>query len=255
MRRLLLALTLIPAVCVADADSYASIPGGEFRSALKYQDTDGHVRVMPFLLMKRPVTNAEFLDFVSAYPAWRRDNTAPIFAERGYLGHWSGPTHLGESAKPTQPVVNVSWFAANAYCKAQGARLPTWSEWEYAAASDATRRDARDDPQWRETILSWYAKPSNAPLDAVGQRPANVYGVQDLHGLVWEWVEDYASLLVSGDSRERQDPDLLKYCGAGAISMDDRENYAVLMRVALLSSLEAVNSTSNLGFRCAKSLP
>src|SRR5262245_53970774 len=84
MRRLLLALALIPALAVADADSYASIPGGDFRSALKYEDTDGHVRVMPFLLMKHPVTNAEFLDFVGAHPAWRRDNTAPIFAERSY---------------------------------------------------------------------------------------------------------------------------------------------------------------------------
>jgi hypothetical protein len=37
--------------------------------------------------------------------------------------------------------------------------------------------------------------------------------------------------------------------------MDDRENYAVLMRVAMLSSLQAVNSTSNLGFRCAKPHP
>src|SRR5262249_35644045 len=154
-----------------------------------------------------------------------------------------------------QPVVNVSWFAANAYCEAQGARLPTWSEWEYAAASDATRRDARDDPQWRESILSWYAKPSNAPLDAVGKRPANVYGVQDLHGLRWLVVDDSAWTRVSGGRREQQGADLQKFCGACAISLDDRENYAVLMRVALLSSLEAVNGTSNLGFRCAKSLP
>jgi len=35
--------------------------------------------------------------------------------------------------------------------------------------------------------------------------------------------------------------------------MDDRENYAVLMRVAMLSSLEAANTTRNLGFRCARS--
>ena len=83
--------------------------------------------------------------------------------------------------------------------------------------------------------------------------PANVYGVQDLHGLVWEWTEDYASMLVSGDSREQKAEDRLKFCGAGAIGMDDRENYAVLMRVAMLSALEADDVTSNLGFRCAAS--
>ena len=150
-------------------------------------------------------------------------------------------------------MVNVSWFAASAYCEAQHARLPSWNEWEYAAAADETRTDARNDPAWRERILAWYARPSNAPLARVGKSPANAYGVQDLHGLIWEWVDDYAAMLVSGDSRDQKDPDRLKFCSAGALAVDDRENYAVLMRVAMLSSLEAANSTSNLGFRCARS--
>lgn len=255
MRRLLLALALIPVIGVAADDDYVRLPGGVFRSALKYEDTGGRASIAPFLLMKRPVTNSEFLAFVKAHRQWQRDHVAKVFAEPSYLQHWSTATQLGALAKPMQPVVNVSWFAAEAYCEALGARLPTWNEWEYSAAADRTRRDARGDAAWRENILSWYARPSNVPLDIVGRSPANVYGLHDLHGLVWEWVEDYASMLVSGDSREQKDPDRLKFCGAGAISMDDRENYAVLMRVAMLSSLEAVNSTSNLGFRCAKSLP
>ena len=123
------------------------------------------------------------------------------------------------------------------------------------AAADETRRDARQDPAWRERILTWYSRPSNAPLANVGAMPANVYGVQDLHGLVWEWTEDYASMLVSGDSREQKSQDRLKFCGAGAIGMDDRENYAVLMRVAMLSALEADDVTANLGFRCALAKP
>jgi formylglycine-generating enzyme required for sulfatase activity len=61
-------------------------------------------------------------------------------------------------------------------------------------------------------------------------------------------------MMVSADNRNQSDPDKSKFCGASALSMDDKENYAVLMRVAMLSSLEAVNSTSNLGFRCARSL-
>lgn len=255
MRRWLLALALTPIVGLAADDGYVRLPGGEFRSALKYEDTGGRVSIAPFELMRQPVTNAEFLDFVKTHPQWRRDRVAKVFAEPSYLQQWSQPDQLGAQTQPLQPVVNVSWFAADAYCQSQGARLPSWSEWEYAAAADGTRTDARNDAAWRENILSWYARPSNSPLAAVGKSPANVYGVQDPHGLVWEWVEDYASLLVSGDSREQKDPDLLKFCGAGAISMDDRENYAVLMRVAMLSSLDAVNSTSNLGFRCAKSLP
>ena len=59
-------------------------------------------------------------------------------------------------------------------------------------------------------------------------------------------------MLVSSDNRDQGDPDLMKFCGAGALSTDDRENYAVLMRIAMLSALEAEDTTVNLGFRCAR---
>jgi sulfatase modifying factor 1 len=61
---------------------------------------------------------------------------------------------------------------------------------------------------------------------------------------------------VSGDNREQgADPDLMKFCGAGALTMEQKENYAVMMRIAMLSSLKAAYTTANLGFRCAKDLP
>lgn len=240
------------------AASYASgtfvhIPGGEFRSILKYEDSKGPQKIQLFDMMKTPVSNQEFLAFVKSNPQWQSQNIVPVFAEKGrYLSHWQSPLILGNKALPNQPVVHVSWFAASAYCKSHNARLPTWLEWEYAAAADSTRRDARKDPAWLESILSWYAKPATMPLSVVAQSPANIYGVQDMHGLIWEWTEDYSAMLVSGDNRTQSDPDKAKFCGAGALSMEDRENYAVMMRVAMLSSLEAVNSTSNLGFRCAR---
>ena len=138
--------------------------------------------------------------------------------------------------------------------ESKSARLPTWSEWEYAAAADETHRDARKDPAWRERILGWYARPSNSALPRAGLQAANAYGVQDLHGLVWEWTGDYSSLLIASDNRNQGDADRLKFCGAGALSMNDRENYAVLMRVAMLSSLQGSDTTANLGFRCARSV-
>ncbi len=255
MRARWLLLCLLAVGMQANADDYVNLPGGKFKSVLKYGDTGGNLSVAPFALMKQPVTNAQFLAFVRAQPQWRKDRVTRAYAEARYLQHWSGALALGATAKPSQPVVNVSWFAASAYCESQGARLPTWSEWEYAAAADQTRRDARKDPAWREAILGWYGKPSNAPLGLVGQSPANVYGVEDMNGLVWEWVDDYAAILVSGDSREQGDPDLKKFCGAGALSMDDQESYAILMRIAMLSSLEAANTTTSLGFRCAVPRP
>jgi sulfatase modifying factor 1 len=255
MRRIAaIPLALLPAAALAAAaagNGWVALPGGSFRSALKYEDAPV-VEVAPFELQRRPVTNAEFLAFVKRHPQWRRDRVPAALAEPRYLQHWGGPLALGE-AGAGQPVVNVSWFAADAYCEAQGARLPTWNEWEYAAAADELRRDARNDPAWRERILAWYSRPSSGPLPRAGLQAANAYGVQDLHGLVWEWTDDFSSLLIDPESRNQGDPDKTRFCGAGALSMDDRDNYAVLMRVAMLSSLQARDTTLNLGFRCARS--
>ena len=256
MRRFaaLLLLALPLAGLAAGVAEYVRLPGGSFRTALKYEDRKGApVRMAPFELMKTPVTNAQFLAFVQAHPQWRRDRVARTFADARYLHHWQTPTSLADASQALQPVTQVSWFAARAYCESQGARLPTWAEWEYAAAADETRTDARRDPAWRERILGWYSRPSNTALPRAGLQPANAYGVQDLHGLVWEWTDDFSSLLVSEDNRNQGDGDRTKFCGAGALAMDDRENYAVLMRVAMLSSLEASSTTANLGFRCARS--
>ena len=255
MRRILALLLLLPiASLAAGGGGYVDLPAGKFRTALKYEDRKGDTRIAPFALMRKPVTNAEFLAFVQAHPQWRRDRVGRVFAEPRYLSHWIAADKLGNTALPQQPVVQVSWFAAQAYCKAQGARLPSWDEWEYAAAADETRRDARSDPAWRERILRWYSRPSNQALPRAGLQTPNAYGVQDLHGLVWEWTEDFSSLLVSADNRDQGDADNAKFCGAGALSMNDRDNYAVLMRVAMLSSLNAEDTTTNMGFRCAKDL-
>ena len=254
--RLALLLLAIPlAGQCAGEGVFEKLPAGSFRSALLYEDIKAPQAVPAFEMMKTPVTNADFLAFVKQHPEWQRGKVASAFAEQRYLSHWKGPLDLGPAAQPRQPVTWVSWFAASAYCEAQDARLPTWLEWEYAAAADETRRDARKDPAWRERILAWYSRPSTTALPRAGLQPANAYGVQDLHGLVWEWADDSGSLLISGDNRNQGDADKAKFCGAGALSTGDRESYAVLMRVAMLSSLEARDATANMGFRCARSLP
>jgi len=252
MRALALAcLGLLLALPAAAAD-YVAVPGGRFLSVLPADGKAAAAQVAPFHLRTELVTNAEFLAFVKTHPQWQRDKVAPILADARYLTHWTSADVLGEQALPQQPVTRVSWFAAQAYCESEQARLPSWYEWEFAAAADATRRDARADPAWRESILGWYSRPSNSALPDIGG-VANVYGVHDIHGLVWEWVDDFNALMVASDSRDQGDPDLLKFCGAGALSMQEKENYAVLMRIAMLSSLKAADTTNNMGFRCAKS--
>jgi formylglycine-generating enzyme required for sulfatase activity len=251
MRHLLLIAAVLCGTAAA-ASEHAAIGGGQFSSVLPQGPGNEPVTVAPFKLDRHPVTNAEFLAFVLKQPRWRRDRVATLFADAGYLAHWRSATDLGGDLRPQQPVTRVSWFAAKAYCESRGERLPTWYEWEYAAAASETVPDARGDPAWRQRILDWYAQPSPPVLPDVGRSPANYYGVSDLHGLIWEWVLDFNALLVSSDSREQGGADRLRFCGEGALSAADREHYAVLMRIAFLSSLEARYTTANLGFRCAQ---
>jgi sulfatase modifying factor 1 len=232
------------------SDTMRAIPGGSFQSVLPPAEGIKSVKVDAFKLDRTPVTNAEFAKFIQAHPEWRRDRVARVFADKGYLSHWSLPTQPAEGALQ-QPVVRVSWFAASAYCEARGARLPTWYEWEFVAAASETQRDARNDPAWRQRILDWYSKSGRGALPAVASAPANVYGVHDVHGLVWEWIDDLSAMLVSSDNRQQGDPDAMRFCGTGALTMEQKENYATLMRIAMLSSMQAAYSSATMGFRCA----
>lgn len=232
------------------AAEYVDIPAGAFQSVLPTADTPLDVSVAAMRMRTEPVTQAEFLEFVNTHPQWRRDQVPVVFAESRYLDQWPKADAI-DSEQSLRPVVKVSWFAAQEFCESEGGRLPTWHEWEYVAAADATRTDARADPEWRNRILAWYSTSSATAPAEIGGEP-NAYGVRDMHGLVWEWVDDFNALIVSSDSRKQGDPDTAKFCGAGALSMQDRDNYAILMRIAMLSSLQAPDVTGNLGFRCVR---
>lgn len=250
-RRTLLVLALLAAGGSAAAADYRPLPGGLLRSVMPADGNNAPAMVAPFAMRATPVSNAEFRDFVARHHEWRRGEVAQVLASASYLANWgsaSDPSPLGLEA----PVTQVSWHAAAAFCESEGARLPRWYEWEYAAAADASRGDARDDPEWLSRILNWYARPANKAPQAIGLDAPNFYGLYDLHGLVWEWVEDYSALFVSADSRVQGAQKQLDYCGGAALSLGDRRNYAVLMRLALLSAMEAAQDGPYLGFRCVR---
>lgn len=249
--RVAVTATMVMVTAMAESDGYVHIQGGTLRSVLPVAKDRYDTRVGRYWLAIAPVSNADYAHFTRTHPEWQRGKAARLFADENYLRSWAGPSSPARGSE-RQPVINVSWFAAQAYCEALGARLPTWHEWEFAAAADGTRPDARNDPAWRQQILDWYSKPGSSALPEAGSMSTNFYGVRDLHGVVWEWVEDFGAMMVSGDNREQGDPDLMKFCGAGAMTMEQKENYAVLMRVAMLSSLKAAYTTANLGFRCAR---
>jgi formylglycine-generating enzyme required for sulfatase activity len=246
----LLAVTAHPPTPVAAAEPRDTrLPGGVFASVLPPSATAKTTRVAPFRMDRALVSNADFAQFLRANPHWRRDRVARLFADEGYLEHWLSATEPGEALAP-QPVTQVSWFAASAFCEARGARLPRWYEWEFAAAASETMADARDDPAWRQRVLDWYAKSARGALPAAGASPPNYFGIRDLHGVAWEWVEDAGGMLVSDDGREQGDGSG-RFCGAGAASFEQKENYAMLMRIAMLSSMKAAYSSASMSFRCA----
>lgn len=251
---LLLLLALASAFAAAgDAGSgYRPVEGGDFRSSVRFEESTRVVRVAPFWLMEQPVSNRDFSAFLARQPQWRRDRIPAVFASPGYLGHWASADTPGDDVDPDAPVAHVNWYAADAYCRAQQARLPRFVEWEYAAAADATRRDARRDAAWRMRQVN-----DGTPhaLDAAPGAPANAYGIRGLHGAYWEWSEDVASLLGDGDRRGQQDGEALRYCGATAMSFNDPGDYGVVKRFVLLSALQPAATLGNLGFRCARSTP
>lgn len=254
--RILLALLLSGLTLAAQAQPEGMVRVDRGAYLPFFSSTGDSVGVDDFYLDAHPVTNAEFLEFVRRNEQWRRSKVKPIFAGEGYLSHWEGDLALGEEVRPQSPVTHVSWFAARAYARWKGKRLPTLDEWEYAASASATEPLASRDPEFARKILDWYSRPSPQKLPPVGQGEENVHGVHDLHGLIWEWVRDFNTVFISGASRADEGDLKQFYCAAGsaAAADSDKENYAAFLRFAMRGSLEADFSVGNLGFRCAKDM-
>jgi formylglycine-generating enzyme required for sulfatase activity len=101
------------------------------------------------------------------------------------------------------PIVNVTWDDAQASCAWAGARLPTEAEWEYAARGGST--EARYGPI---DEVAWYRDNSGGQTHDVAQKRANGFGLYDMLGNVWEWVNDwyYEHYYQSSPSQDPQGP-------------------------------------------------
>lgn len=113
-----------------------------------------------------------------------------------------------------RPVENVTWFQAVEYCdritererdagrlpKTYRYRLPTESEWEFAArAGTRTRFSYGDDPTYEQLgNYAWFAGNSGRRSHPVGQKRPNPWGLYDMHGNVFEWCLDWFGQLPGG---------------------------------------------------------
>lgn len=193
------------------SENMARVPAGAFtRGSRKTVDLEA------FSIDVYEVTNAQYRQFLEA---------------GGYdtQGYWSGegwrwvqekgrrqPSYWDNEQlhKPAQPVVGVTWYEADAYCRWAGKALPEELQWEKACRST----DGRKFP-WGDTPLSMTAEAQSQSADSaaytvpadVGSRPEaqSPYGVHDLAGNVLEWTattRDGQGMVLLGGSGDSTSP-------------------------------------------------
>ena len=159
-----------------------------------------------------------------------------------------------------RPVVNVSWDDAQAYVgwlsekTGQAYRLLSESEWEYVA-----RAGTRTAYWWGDEIGRNRAncdgcgsRWDNQKTAAVGSFPANAFGLHDVHGNVWEWVEDcyidgYAGAPVNGSAWEWN-------CDRRVLRGGSWYSEPRVLRSAYRYGNHSGNRSSDYGFRVARTL-
>ena len=218
------------------------VPSGSFHSVMP--EIKGEpVEVDSFYLDVTAVTNQEYKQFLQDHEEWQPENVPSIFAHKGYLKSWENTT-ADDVVNPDQPITNVSWYAANAYCQSVGGRLPTLNEWEYSAhlMDFDSPADARE---FANRLMSWYSAFDNDNIGVVGSSGIeNRPGVKDQFGLIMEWVEDYKPVGAN---------DLSLDCGTvGRMQkLGDAYSYAASIRYITRMSFNPKSTNSTVGFRCA----
>jgi gamma-glutamyl hercynylcysteine S-oxide synthase len=164
--------------------------------------------VRGYLIGRTPITNASYLTFVEgggyerrewwSDEGWHWKEQYDITRPGGWTADLSAEWRLGrlQPLDHDQPVVHVSWFEADAFARAHGARLPTEIEWEKAATWDQERRATRANPWGSDPLTPGV----HANVDHLGRGPApagghaagaSPSGCLGMIGDVWEWTASH----------------------------------------------------------------
>lgn len=244
------------------------------------------VTLKAFLLDRREVTNQEYEQFIQAKgPATVELNkgTRSAFIQTSSLlfgkkwevervdqADWKRPLGAhGEDLRVdgSLPVVQVSWYEAQAYCQWQGKRLPTEAEWELAArAGTSTRHWWGEQAPEQERVAnlpdaslkaSFHLDPAfpnyhdqASRLAPVGSYQPNAWGLHDMAGNAWEWTADWYDMAYYQRSPEGNP------LGPPSGTQKVKRGGSWLQYKALKSREKQApeNSDDQTGFRCAKDL-
>ncbi len=218
------------------------------------------VTVSPFLMERTEVTYDQYLIFLTALGTSAHTNGCngqPCISihdtDDGSNILFDGFHYRVLDSIRNLPVTSVTWYGADAYCRAIGRRLPTEAEWEFAARGT----DGRIYP-WGNEWDATRAKTSIPPNNTVGALPvgsfingASPFGLLDMAGNVAEWVNDwyaetyYQTANASGSNPTGASSGTEKVVRGG--SWDAKPFFA---RSVHRQSADPTKATAWIGFRC-----
>lgn len=176
------------------------VPAGPFLMGSDAGEDDAApariVTLDAFWIDKTEVTNAQYAAFLNEQGNQVEGGVTWVdFSDEQVLLTTDGSLFRPKDGYADHPVVEVSWYGAQAYCRRVGRRLPTEAEWEKAARGE----DGRTYPWGEEppacAAANFWEQPDGciSRTTPVGSYPDGVspYGALDMAGNVWEWVEDW----------------------------------------------------------------
>ena len=177
-----------------DPTAYVEVAAGTYRIGDRKRGRQSRFDLKePFLLSRYPVTNSQYAMFIDAGGYGERQGWSDVGWKWRSEGPVDEPAYWRDARwnVPNKPVVGVSYWEAEAFCRWAGGRLPDEREWE-AAARGAEGREYPWGDEWEDGICN-SIEAGLGETSAVGLFPRSRsvdLGLEDMAGNVWEWCSD-----------------------------------------------------------------